>query len=123
MLLLLSVSFLFSCKKEQPISTVEALRFTAVVNVIPDSQALSYELYLSNDKNAPVNLWIFAKRITRAEILNSNLISFNFNGSICDSTLYANSNLKLYGATREVVAHGDRLEMNYNTVFDVIKNY
>lgn len=114
---------MFSCKKEQLISVVEPLRFTAVINLTPDLQAVSYELFLSNDKGAPVNLWIFAKRITKAEIMNSNLVSFNFSGLICNNILYADPDKKLYGITREVVAQGYRLEINYNSVLDIIKNY
>lgn len=105
---------LISCKKDIPASVVEK-QFTATVFLTPTEQTIGYEIFLSNDKNAPDSLRVFALRINKPKT-NSFSFGFDFSGVVLCGILYADPHKNLYGATRELVAHGDRLEMNYNSI-------
>ena len=114
LLIIIPTICLMSCKKEVPAPT-PAKQFTATVFLTPTSQTVAYDVFLSNDKNAPINLWIWALRIDKPKS-NPFSFGFDFTGLVCNGVLYADPNKKLYGATRELVAHGERLDMNYNSI-------
>src|ERR1035437_57370 len=97
----LLILFLGSCKKEVPAS-VPTHQFTATVYLTPTDSTVAYDIFLSDDKK----MWIWALRIDKPKT-NPFSFGFDFSGLVCNGILYADPNKKLYGATRELVAHGN----------------
>lgn len=107
-LFLITIILIAGCTKEIPAPT-PTNQFTATVFLTPTEQTVGY------DKNAPQNLWVWALRINKVK---SNPFSFRFDfpGLVCNGITYADPHKKLYGATRELIAHGNPLEVNYNSI-------
>jgi hypothetical protein len=114
LLILIPIIFLCSCKKDVPGLVVKKYDLTAVMTVKPTPETVCYEVFVSNNKNAPINLWLFAGRVYKTD-LKTIPYSFGFDvPMVCYLTIDANK--PVYGFTREVIADGERLEINYNNI-------
>jgi hypothetical protein len=114
LIILIPIIFLFGCKKEVPELT-PAKQFTATVYLLPTEQTVAYDIFLSNDISAPINLWIWALRIEKPKKIPYSF-GFDFTGLMCNGILYADPNKKLYGATRELITGGEKLKIDYDNI-------
>ena len=114
LLILIPIIFLCSCKKDVPGLVVKKYDLTAVLTVKPTQETVCYEIFVSNNKNAPLNLWLFAGRVYKVD-LKTNPYYFGFDvPTVCYLTIDANK--PVYGFTREVVTGGDRFEIDFNSI-------
>jgi hypothetical protein len=113
----LLVILLFGCQKGQNIvNNPVKHRFDATITLKPTDSTLYYDVFLSNDKNAPENLWIFAFRVDRVTVIKSSTFSFDFNGVVCNDIVYANPEKKLFACTRETINGNISLSLNYTSI-------
>lgn len=110
---------LISCKKEVDQPTIKkTYQLTAIMNVKVSQETVYFDVFVSNDRNAPINLWLFVKRIYKAD-MKTNLFTFGFDApSVC--WLVVQSNMPVYGCSRETITGYVQKEIDFNNV--TIKN-
>ncbi len=111
---LIILILLFSCKKDVPGLVVKKYDLAAVISVKPTQETVCYEVFVSNNKNAPINLWLFAGRVYKTD-LKTIPYYFGFDvPTVCYLTIDAKK--EVFGFTREVITGGARLENDYSNI-------
>lgn len=114
LIILIPIIFLISCKKDVPGLVVKKYDLTAVLTVKPTQETICYEIFISNNKNAPINLWLFAGRVNKTD-LKTVPFYFCFDvPTVCYLTIDAKDSV--FGFSREVIAGDKRLEINYDNI-------
>lgn len=112
----LIISFIFfSCEKKIPESVpVKKYPFTAFANFKPTDKTQSYDVFVSNDKNAPPNMWLFIGQIKPVQLKN-NKIEFGFDApNYCGVTITSKDSV--YAVSRETIWGNIQLELDPATV-------
>ena len=105
-----------SCQDKPTIQKVHTEQFKAVAHLTPNDSTRSYQIFLSNYKNAPESQWIWAKTISAYEATSDTTFYFDFKGFLCNGVLYADPTKTLFGATREVTTSGRKLPIIYDQI-------
>ena len=114
LIILIPIILLFSCTKDASGLVVKKYDLTAVLTVKPTQETVCYEVFVSNNKNAPINLWLFAGRVYRADLKTTPYI-FGFDvPTVCYLTIDVKDSV--YGFTREVITGGERLKIDYDNI-------
>lgn len=110
---ILILSLFWGCKKESDTITPK-YQLNAVVSLKSSPNTFYYDVFVSNDRNAPPNLWLWVKRIEVTDLINGHF-TFSFNApTVC--YLSINRGLPVYGASRETLM-GNVLEpLDFNSV-------
>ena len=105
---------LISCKKEvtEQVQTKYELTATMTVKVTPET--LFYDVFVQNNKTAPINLWLFVKRIYKSD-LKTNPFTFGFDApTVCYLTIDANK--EVYGMIRTTNLDGTILPYDFENI-------
>lgn len=97
------VIFFTSCQKEMPVSAPAPHQYelTATVKSLSTDSTLYYRIYVSNDKNAPLNLWLYIGTVQKQQI-KSGTFSFQFDApTVC--WLAIQKNETVYGISIETI--------------------
>ena len=106
---------LISCKKEVDQPTIKkTYQLTAIMNVKVSQETVYFDVFVSNDRNAPINLWLFVKRIYKAD-LKTNPFTFGFDApTVCYLTIDANK--EVYGMIRTTNLDGTILPYDFENI-------
>lgn len=108
-----------SCSKEitQPDKPVHEYQFTATVSVVPSSNIISYDLYVTNDaNNRNDSFMIYAGTIKAKDIKGTPFsFGFDFQEYRCKDFIVTPGK-KLYGAMREAYSSNGFGKLKYNSV-------
>ena len=105
---------LISCKKEVTEQVQTKYELTAIMSVKVNPETLFFDVFVQNDKEAPINLWLFVKRIYKAD-LKTNTFTFGFDApAVC--WLKIQSNIPVYGCSRVLITGYIQKEIDFNNV-------
>ncbi|HUS00195.1 MAG TPA: hypothetical protein VMY77_00625 [Chitinophagaceae bacterium] len=117
-ILIIAILVTTGCQKDTDLLTPDlqpAYELSATVNLTPGSKTQYYDIYVSNDRYAPLNNWLWVRRVETWEVIKYKPFTFSFNApTVCSVSVHANQ--KVYGASRETSYGNITLEMDYTSI-------